>query len=391
MNKIKYSLIFIVLLLTSCSKTPSPVSITQNENIHHEESVIKPEIIEQDVEIFKCWVNTSDGLKVREKPSVDSLRLGVIENGIELSVVDMNDQIVEIDDKYGQWLKIRHNDSSGWVFGGYVSIIPPNFSLVDDLPITLENIVGDWFYASNSESNYDYFMGIEESYGSLILSENGTFSSGISHTGMGVSGTFTIENDQLIETYEYLDDESNEDSIKQAVSYETIVKLNRTNLVLVSDKETRVYQRFPAELIAIKDKSIQEWVSYINSYGNEICLNDISILMYSLYANKLEIAFMLINSNINTNKLDNFDRLPLYYLSFCLQNKNVLFMCKALMKEISDPNYPDITRKTTLDSILTAKETENKNELVNYMREQNMLTFKELRKQHIDSANKLAF
>jgi hypothetical protein len=69
------------------------------------------------------YVNSPEGLRVRDKPDVEGERLFVLENNHEVLTLktDTNDTV--IDGITGNWVYIRStsNEAQGWVFGGYLS------------------------------------------------------------------------------------------------------------------------------------------------------------------------------------------------------------------------------------------------------------------------------
>lgn len=73
-------------------------------------------------ENVKPWgLVTASRLNVRTKPESNASVVGVVEKGTFVDILSKKEgEILYIDGGYGNWVTIRHNDITGWVFGGFV-------------------------------------------------------------------------------------------------------------------------------------------------------------------------------------------------------------------------------------------------------------------------------
>ena len=73
----------------------------------------------------QAYVIADNGLTIRDKPDVSSERLGKLNYGDEIEITEQtNIELVIIDDGkkiVGNWVKIKANSKSGYVFNGYLS------------------------------------------------------------------------------------------------------------------------------------------------------------------------------------------------------------------------------------------------------------------------------
>ena len=60
------------------------------------------------------------GLIIREKPSTDGVRKGIIPFGMQVEVLEQQEQNMTIQGKSGRWSRIRYQGTEGWVFGGFL-------------------------------------------------------------------------------------------------------------------------------------------------------------------------------------------------------------------------------------------------------------------------------
>ena len=60
------------------------------------------------------------GLIIREKPSTDGVRKGIVPFGMQVEVLEQQEQNLTIQGKSGRWSRIRYQGTEGWVFGGFL-------------------------------------------------------------------------------------------------------------------------------------------------------------------------------------------------------------------------------------------------------------------------------
>ena len=79
-------------------------------------------------------VNATLGLRIRNSPSLNSDRIGLLNYLTEVRIIEEDSNIVNIDGIEGKWVLVHANNIEGWVFDAYL--------------ITIDNIrrmfVGDW-------------------------------------------------------------------------------------------------------------------------------------------------------------------------------------------------------------------------------------------------------
>ncbi|MBE7413012.1 MAG: SH3 domain-containing protein [Leptospiraceae bacterium] len=68
---------------------------------------------------YPPMIVTADILKIRENQGIESEEIGSISRGTVVNVKDVGNE-ESIDGINGRWLKIKSDDYSGWVFGGYL-------------------------------------------------------------------------------------------------------------------------------------------------------------------------------------------------------------------------------------------------------------------------------
>ena len=98
----KVLLIFLLLFLFQCKKAQKKIT-----TIVHKEGV----------------VIDADGVRMREKPTVRSERIGYLPNKARMVVLDdKSGPIEEHHRTKGRWLQVKYQGKTGWVFGGFVRV-----------------------------------------------------------------------------------------------------------------------------------------------------------------------------------------------------------------------------------------------------------------------------
>ena len=127
-------ILFLCLSFFGCSKNQIEKDVVSNnevETMEETETFVEVENNEQKVNIeieqYEYYrINSPEGLRRREKPSLDSKVLGVYPDNYIVYVSEIGKELVEIDGISNYWVKIRHNkDPYTWVFGGYLKEIEP--------------------------------------------------------------------------------------------------------------------------------------------------------------------------------------------------------------------------------------------------------------------------
>ncbi len=106
------------------------------------------------------YVTADDYLSLREEPNLSSKVIMTLPRGTFVKSLGEEDNQITISQKNGKWTKISVNDTTGWVFGGFLSEDrPPEKPSLPPLPITLtyrDSILGKGYVLilSNQSSHY---------------------------------------------------------------------------------------------------------------------------------------------------------------------------------------------------------------------------------------------
>lgn len=66
------------------------------------------------------YVNSKEGLRVRDKPDITGIVIGGLKYKNEVTVIEKTEYRVSIDDIRDYWYLVNSGDITGWVFGGYL-------------------------------------------------------------------------------------------------------------------------------------------------------------------------------------------------------------------------------------------------------------------------------
>lgn len=108
MKKLLCAVLFIALLLCSCTREKKEVNVVLGQTETGAAGAGK-----------KMLVNASAGLRLRDKPSTEGERLGVLEHLTEVNVIREDTTIVTIGGVEGKWVYID-SPAEGWVFSGFL-------------------------------------------------------------------------------------------------------------------------------------------------------------------------------------------------------------------------------------------------------------------------------
>jgi hypothetical protein len=120
---------YIVILITACNKSNKQAidEIPDDNNVYVSvDEIIDDENIEisAEMDIQKyfdktMYVNSPEGLRVRNLPSIDGERIGLLDFLAEVKIITEDNISVTIDGIEGKWVKII-TPIEGWVFSGYL-------------------------------------------------------------------------------------------------------------------------------------------------------------------------------------------------------------------------------------------------------------------------------
>jgi SH3-like domain-containing protein len=84
-----------------------------------------PETIIEDKEVIitenSRKVISEGGLRMRDAPDISGTKIGVIPNGQIVELLEESGEMVTISGATGKWSKVKWNNITGWVFGGFLS------------------------------------------------------------------------------------------------------------------------------------------------------------------------------------------------------------------------------------------------------------------------------
>lgn len=140
-------------------------------------------------ELGTMQVYAPSGLKLRIHPSTEGEVLKVIPYGDKVAVLDEMPQKERIEWMSGHWMKVEHEGSEGFIFGGFISELPlpkNDFELSqNDLDITYPLI--SW-----AEHNYDEIRAADTLLGDQIHKITQHLESGITLTRRDTKYDFTV-------------------------------------------------------------------------------------------------------------------------------------------------------------------------------------------------------
>ncbi len=173
--------LMIILLISGCTKQDTPSSndtemSIENETALDEELVLENDVIEPDApelpEPYRMYINSLEGLRVRDVPSLEGNRVALLADLTEVLVLTEGSDIVTIDGIHNRWMYIESGAIEGWVFGGYLS--EEKVNKVPEPPLKMYQIIDSepfiYKYPKGSRGHIGMRFDIEN-----ILYANGIF------------------------------------------------------------------------------------------------------------------------------------------------------------------------------------------------------------------------
>lgn len=106
------------LFVMSCSKK-NEEKINEELKIENVSVSAEFNVVEEEKEIR--YVNSLEGLRVRNKPDINAEKVGSLTNKEKVEVISHNMQKVEIDGILSEWIEVKSETGlQGYVFGGYL-------------------------------------------------------------------------------------------------------------------------------------------------------------------------------------------------------------------------------------------------------------------------------
>lgn len=97
---------------------------TDNMIIHEDNNKVETNVILEQKQITELYaVNSFEGLRVRNTPSLNAEKIGLLEYQETVNVLSIDNEDVIIDGIKSKWYKIKSEKCEGYVFGGYLTPI----------------------------------------------------------------------------------------------------------------------------------------------------------------------------------------------------------------------------------------------------------------------------
>lgn len=136
-NAVILFLTVLILLVAGCSKKEEPKP-AQDAQIQQNQEPVQQAKIEQPVERDFRFVNSKEGLRIRNKPSTDGEKIGSLKNKEKVEVIAETGAIGEIGLTKARWLEIKtESNLTGFVFGGYLE---KSLDIID----TIQQVEGEY-------------------------------------------------------------------------------------------------------------------------------------------------------------------------------------------------------------------------------------------------------
>jgi hypothetical protein len=253
---------FIVILLFSCDK-----NINENndgQRIKEIYDTVSETINENEFELSVMYVDSPEGLRVRNEPNIDGEKIFLLPHRGVVKVVEIDNNTVSIDGINGNWYLIKYNEINGWVFSGY---------LTDDIDKT---------YADLQLQSHNIIIN------NCLITKKYTVPK-IRNRIMGIEDDFQphlIETNNILQIYDGLQIQlTNEIDLKNKISitlrnsqYEFSKNLN-LNIIRGYDNDSNIQGYY--ENVYLENKF---WIDDENNWIAEIKLNDSIILQKEIEA-----------------------------------------------------------------------------------------------------------
>jgi len=228
------------------------------------------------------WVTADVGLRMREAPDLNSKKITTIPYNEEVIFLEETGDKFTISGVTGKWTKVKWEDKTGWVFGGFLSKTNPN---LNSGKISENDLIGEWSYYNE--------------YGGCITEVIFTKASVSFPRTVWEKGEWYIENNVIYIT-SYLDENEEGpgyslEAIYEILDYKTdYLKVNikwQTNM----DTDTRTL-----ELYKNAKPRITKYKEQIKIFDN-ILTSSLSLCFSP------DDKYVLIASNDNSNKIELFN------------------------------------------------------------------------------------
>jgi hypothetical protein len=146
-----FLIIFLIVVLSNCTKKEDKVSYQYETN-----QSSASEIRESN---RKMYVNSIEGLRVRNTPDINGERIALLNDLVEVLIIKEDENEITIDGVNGKWCFVNYGNIEGWVFGGFLSFSKP---VRRNMNNTMENIIDYFTNNLNLDVHYYEFTNIKE-------------------------------------------------------------------------------------------------------------------------------------------------------------------------------------------------------------------------------------
>jgi len=165
------------------------------------------------------YVNAADGLRVRNSPSSDGERIGLLNNLTEVTVTKEDNNTVNIGGTDGKWVYITE-PIEGWVFNGFLS--------TDINTNDIRNkIIGNWIY-------YEVFC---------TFSNNGNFDRGVLESSSFESGYWELKENKIIINITHKGEDNGEWDVNKKEEY-TYSFIDDDTIILTNNASKNTFIKF---------------------------------------------------------------------------------------------------------------------------------------------------
>ncbi|MDR0456276.1 MAG: SH3 domain-containing protein [Treponema sp.] len=125
MKNTLYIIFFLIIFLSNCTKKNNVNQNNETGEVQIEEPAQESSVVDSPNESHEAFlpmfVNSPEGLRIRDTPSLDGNRIGLLEDQERVFVIKKDLTSITIDGMTAQWTFVQTEHIQGWVFGGYLS------------------------------------------------------------------------------------------------------------------------------------------------------------------------------------------------------------------------------------------------------------------------------
>ena len=146
------------------------------------------------------YVNAEEGLRVRELPSINSERIGILSHLTRVEVYEEDENYIVIDNIRGKWVRIEAlRWYTGWVFGGYLMNENDYHDYLRTIDIEQRFLTAEVQYLTNNEFRCQWWQNNSRGYYEFYI--DGTFVWAPYVGDSSILGAWYIEDNKLFLEY----------------------------------------------------------------------------------------------------------------------------------------------------------------------------------------------